>query len=77
MIKANLIYKYFIMKNLKNLGKALNKAEQKMINGGKGGNCPSGTCSNFYICVSGVDDCIISVHGTTCYGTHNGSICCV
>ena len=29
------------MKNLKNLGKALNKAEQKAINGGKLINCYS------------------------------------
>ncbi|WP_417559095.1 hypothetical protein [Mesoflavibacter zeaxanthinifaciens] len=34
MIKANLIYKYFIMKNLENLGTALSKAEQRSINGG-------------------------------------------
>ena len=34
MIKANLIYKYFIMKNLKKLGKILTKTELKEINGG-------------------------------------------
>ena len=34
MITAYLIYKYLIMKNLKNLGKSLNNEEQKAINGG-------------------------------------------
>ena len=33
------------MKNLKNLGKILNKKEQKMINGGFGGSS-GGTCSS-------------------------------
>jgi len=33
MFTADIIYKFLIMKNLKNLGKSLSKNEQKMING--------------------------------------------
>lgn len=50
MTKVNLIIKYFIMKNLLNLGKALNKAEQKEVFGGDFGDVglpdvgPTGLC---------------------------------
>lgn len=53
MLEANIIYKFLIMKKqFLNLGKALNKAEQKVINGG---NVP-GMC---------VDNCNCG-YGTTC-----------
>ena len=38
--KFNII-KFLIMKNLKNLGKALSNAEQKEVNGGRGENTPT------------------------------------
>ena len=46
------------MKNLKNLGKALTKAEQKTINGGKKhctihAQCPSGQCCGYHTSVCG------------------------
>jgi hypothetical protein len=50
MTKVNLIIKYFIMKNLLNLGKVLNKAEQKEVFGGGFGDTglpdvgPTGMC---------------------------------
>jgi hypothetical protein len=40
MFRANIIYKYLIMKEqFLNLGKALNKAEQKQIFGGRAPVC--------------------------------------
>jgi hypothetical protein len=48
MIKANIIIKFFIMKKqFLNLGKALNKAEQKSINGGV---LNSEGCDHTYAC---------------------------
>ena len=38
------------MKNLKNLGKALNKAEQKEINGGRAGFNETGLCQSARDC---------------------------
>jgi hypothetical protein len=68
MFTANIIYKFLIMKKqFLNLGKALNKAEQKSINGGAGvcdsecgpggGSCPSGSeCVEFNSTYSCPDD---------------------
>ncbi|MEO1032653.1 hypothetical protein [Winogradskyella sp.] len=52
------------MKNLKKLGKALSKAEQKHINGGDGKQ----PCSVPTICQ---DNCL---PGDCCYGLNNGNI---
>jgi len=69
------------MKNLLNLGKALTRDEQKGINGGKGGfgGCQSGTCVGPpYFCWGGSNACAVpGPNGTTCYGTHDGSVCCL
>jgi hypothetical protein len=55
MITANIYLKFLIMKNLLNLGKALDKAEQKSISGGGSGNCGQectlGSCSGPSECV--------------------------
>lgn len=64
------------MKNLLNLGKALNKAEQKEINGGIVG----GNCYRWFICpgTGGPGEiCIASPGGNNVYGTVINGQCCV
>lgn len=71
------------MKKLSNLGKVLSKDEQKGINGGRGpisgGGCASGTCVGPpYFCYGGSNACAVpGPNGEACYGTHNGSVCCL
>ena len=51
MIKAYKYLKLLIMKNLANLGNALNKAEQKTINGGAPTYCSDTVpCKSGYFC---------------------------
>ena len=63
------------MKNLKNLGQALTKAEQKTINGngdpisgfpGSGGSGNSGTRSNFGVCILSPTKYIKVLCSSTC-----------
>ncbi len=67
------------MKNLSNLGKALNKEEQKSINGGispMGGS----NCYRRFICPgAGYDGepCIASPGGNNVWGTMQNGQCCV
>ena len=70
---GNLIFKYFIMlKNISNLGKTLNKAEQLTINGGRR------ICGSIFFCPPGSD----GSDGTVCYlnggvsGTMSSGLCC-
>ncbi|WP_179376774.1 hypothetical protein [Winogradskyella wichelsiae] len=72
------------MKNLLNLGKALNKAEQKSINGGQFTYtaCNSNNCASLFI-VSGFGGngaaCVFPISNTNsalCSGTVQDNTCC-
>ncbi|WP_299767577.1 hypothetical protein [uncultured Dokdonia sp.] len=69
------------MKKLSNLGSILSKEEQKEINGGRLRpiGCASGSCVGFpYLCQEGTNVCAVpGPGGSVCYGTHNGSVCCL
>jgi len=54
------------MKNVLNLGKTLNKAEQKAINGGKGGDCGIGGT-----------ECFRDAHCTSSPNARCSKGCCV
>ncbi|MEL6810853.1 MAG: hypothetical protein AAFP76_05915 [Bacteroidota bacterium] len=64
-----------MLKNISNLGKALNKAEQQSINGGM-----SGTCYRRFICPGtgqNGEPCVAQPGGVTVWGTMNNGLCCV
>ncbi len=70
------------MKKLSNLGSPLSNEQQKKINGGltlRPSGCASGTCVGFpYICQPGGNGCAVpGPGGSICYGTHDGSTCCL
>ena len=68
------------MKKLVNLGKVLNKAAQKEINGGFGPTINAcGGCSDLYVCPNfESNECaFINSFGDICRGTYsNGGPCC-
>jgi hypothetical protein len=79
MFRANIIYKFLIMKKqFLNLGKALNKVEQKLINGGGSYSCYCGFTGGkyekfkVYVEADRVEDALNSMNcggtGVTCYG---------
>jgi hypothetical protein len=64
-------------KSILNIGKTLNKVEQKEINGG-GRGCLSGACFPMpFFCQEGTNVCAVPVGLNTCFGTHNGTLCCL
>jgi len=68
MFRANIIIKLFIMKKqFLNLGKALNKAEQKQISGGLRYIC--GSCSPNYNCCTNDGICGLIGYGGLCYAS--------
>jgi len=67
------------MKNLKNLGKTLNRNEQQLINGGLGPISTCGGCSNLYVCPDPSSNvcAFIDTFGSVCQGTYsNQGPCC-
>ncbi|MBA6156383.1 hypothetical protein H3Z83_07635 [Tenacibaculum sp. S7007] len=70
-------------KSILNLGKALNKAEQKEVNGGKvfGPFCKSGACySNNWVSAGNENGDVCAVlfgYGDHCRGTINNNQCCL